>query len=128
MVFVFWWFKQNKCWFFPILFLLKYIANLTSENKIVFKSKENKGNLTENHAKIKKYFCFFWWKNYQNPFRNDFTIIILKNVVLFEIYSVKSRVTNTYVHWLYNVYMYAFPCMYFLTRVHSYRYIPPPHT
>jgi hypothetical protein len=25
----------------------------------------------------------------------------LKNVVLYEIYSVKSRVTNTYVHWLY---------------------------
>ena len=30
------------------------MANLTSENKIVFKSSENKGNLTENHAKINK--------------------------------------------------------------------------
>jgi hypothetical protein len=29
----------------------------------------------------------------QNPFRNDFTIIVLKNVVLYEIYSIKSRVT-----------------------------------
>ena len=27
-----------------------------------------------------------------------FTIIFLKNVVLYEIYSVKSRATNTYVH------------------------------
>ena len=42
---------------------------------------------------IFKYFCFFWCKNDQNPLRNDFTIIFLKNVVLYEIYSVKSRVT-----------------------------------
>ena len=56
----------------------------------------------ENHAKIKKiifkYFCFFWCKNDQNQFRNDFTIIFGGNVVLYEIYSVKSRVTNTYVY------------------------------
>jgi hypothetical protein len=46
-------------------------------------------------------FCFFWCKHDQNPFRNDFTIFFGKNVVLYEIYSVKSRVANTYVHWLY---------------------------
>ena len=50
-----------------------------------------------------KYFCFFWCKNDQNPFRNDFTIFVWKNVVLYEIYSVKSRVKNTYVHGLYMI-------------------------
>jgi hypothetical protein len=33
-------------------------------------------------------------KDDQNPFRNDFTVFFLKNVVLYEIYSVKSRVTK----------------------------------
>jgi hypothetical protein len=32
---------------------------------------------------------------------SDFTINFLKNVVLYEIYSVISRVRNTYVQWLY---------------------------
>ena len=33
----------------------------------------------------------------KNPFRNDFTIKKkFKNMVLYEIYSVKSRVANTY--------------------------------
>jgi hypothetical protein len=43
-------------------------------------------------------------KNDQNPFRNDFSDFTIKknlNVVLYEIYSVKSRVADTYVHWLY---------------------------
>jgi hypothetical protein len=40
-------------------------------------------------------------QKWSKSFRNDFTIDFLKNVVLYEIYSVKSRVTNTYVHWLY---------------------------
>jgi hypothetical protein len=40
---------------------------------------------------------FFWCKNDQNSFRNDFTIIFLKNVVLYEKYSVKSRVANNYI-------------------------------
>ena len=39
---------------FSDFILVKYITNLTSENKKNFKSQENKGNLTENHAKISK--------------------------------------------------------------------------
>ena len=40
---------------FSDFILVKYITNLMSENKkIVFKSKENKGNMTENCAKINK--------------------------------------------------------------------------
>jgi hypothetical protein len=40
---------------FPILFGLKIYSNFDVRKlKIVFKSKENKGNLTENRAKINK--------------------------------------------------------------------------
>jgi hypothetical protein len=37
-----------------------------------------------------------------------------QNVVLYEIYRVKSRVTNTYVHWLHNIFLkkYGFGWLY----------------
>ena len=41
----------------------------------------------------------------------------MKNVVLYEIYSVKSRVTNTYVHWLYVMFTYNKILSYSQTRI-----------
>jgi len=39
-------------------------------------------------------------KFHKNLSRDSFKIFVWKNVVLYEIYSKKSKVTNTYVHGL----------------------------
>ena len=87
--------------------LVKYpIANLTSENKnkMSLNHKKIKASLTENHAKINK-----WSLNISASsgakmikIRLEMTsqYFFLKNVVLYEIYGVKSRVANNYVPWL----------------------------
>jgi hypothetical protein len=46
------------------------------------------------------YSSLSWNKFHKNLPRDNFKIFFWKNVVLYEIYSKKSKVTNTYVHWL----------------------------
>ena len=62
---------------------------------LVFKSPENKNHADKNNYKIKKKFQInlikFWPKIALNYFFE-------KNVVLYEIYRKKLKVTNTYVH------------------------------
>ena len=53
-------------------------------------------------------FCVSWNKFHKNLPRDSFKIFFFLNVVLYEIYSKKSKVTNTYVHglyiWIFDIY------------------------
>jgi hypothetical protein len=72
----------------------------------------------KNYYQIKfKEFCVSWNKFHKNLPRDSFKIFFWTNVVLYEIYSKKSKVTNTYVHGQYLVLQYKlnspFPIVYF---------------
>jgi hypothetical protein len=82
-----------------------YIIKIKSEKStFVFNSPESKKPcrqklLSDKQIKFKE-FCVSWNKFHKNLPRDSFKIFFWKYEVLYEIYSKKSKVTNTYVHGL----------------------------
>ena len=101
--FIFLWFKDFFCFLTSLLYILTKIKS--EKSTFVFKSPENKNHIDKNYYQINKLNS----KNSACLGMNFIKIcpeialkyLFEKNVVLYELYSKKSKVTNTYVHGLY---------------------------
>jgi hypothetical protein len=93
--------------------MLYILTKIKSEKStFVFKSPENNNHadkklLSDKQIKFKE-FCVSWNKIHKNLHRDSFRIFFWKNVVLYEIYSKKSKVTI-----LMSTLIYLFFCFYY---------------